>query len=57
MDEIGVMLSVLNSVKVLVGKDNTQAYRDALSSYPPDRHKVASTSLLDGADRPLIHLT
>jgi hypothetical protein len=29
MDEIGVMLSMLNSVKVLVGKDDTQAYRGA----------------------------
>jgi hypothetical protein len=29
MDEIVVMLSMLNSVKVLVGKDNTQAYRGA----------------------------
>jgi hypothetical protein len=29
MDETGVMLSMLNSVKVLVGKDNTHAYRGA----------------------------
>jgi hypothetical protein len=29
MDEIGIMLSMLNSVKVLVGKDNTQAYKGA----------------------------
>jgi hypothetical protein len=29
MDEIGVMLSMLNSVKVLVGKDDTQAYGGA----------------------------
>jgi hypothetical protein len=29
MDEIGIMLSMLNSVKVLVSKDNTQAYRGA----------------------------
>lgn len=29
MDEIGIMLSMLNSVKVLVGKDDTQAYRGA----------------------------
>jgi hypothetical protein len=29
MDETGVMLSMLNSVKVLVGKDDTHAYRGA----------------------------
>ncbi|KAF2820700.1 hypothetical protein CC86DRAFT_387156 [Ophiobolus disseminans] len=29
MDKIGIMLSMLNSVKVLVGKDDTQAYRGA----------------------------
>jgi hypothetical protein len=29
MDEIGVMLSLLNSVKFLVGEDDTQAYRGA----------------------------
>jgi hypothetical protein len=29
IDEIGIMLSMLNSVKVLVGKDDTQAYRGA----------------------------
>jgi hypothetical protein len=29
MDEIGIMLSMLNSVKVLVGKNDTQAYRGA----------------------------
>lgn len=29
MDEIGIMLSMLNSVKVWVGKDDTQAYRGA----------------------------
>ena len=29
MDEIGVMLSMLGSVKVLVGKDDRQNYRGA----------------------------
>ena len=29
MDEMGTMLSMLNSVKVLVGKDDTQGYRGA----------------------------
>ncbi|KAI1532887.1 DDE-1 domain containing protein [Pyrenophora tritici-repentis] len=29
MDETGIMLSMLNSVKVLVGKDDTHAYRGA----------------------------
>lgn len=29
MDEIGIMLSKLNSVKVLVGKDNKRGYRGA----------------------------
>jgi hypothetical protein len=29
MDETGVMLSMLNSVKVLVGKDDTKRYRGA----------------------------
>ncbi|KAF2869639.1 hypothetical protein BDV95DRAFT_497756, partial [Massariosphaeria phaeospora] len=29
MDETSVMLSMLNSVKVLVSKDNTHAYRGA----------------------------
>jgi hypothetical protein len=29
MDETGIMLSMLNSVKVLVGKDDTNAYRRA----------------------------
>ena len=29
IDEIGVMLSMLGSVKVLVGKDNIQAHRGA----------------------------
>lgn len=29
MDETGVMLSKLNSVKILVGKDNKRGYRGA----------------------------
>jgi hypothetical protein len=29
MDETSIMLSMLNSVKVLVGKNNTHAYRGA----------------------------
>jgi len=29
MDETGVMLCILNSIKVLVGKDDTRAYRGA----------------------------
>lgn len=29
MDETGVMLAMLNSVKVLVGKDNIRGYRGA----------------------------
>jgi hypothetical protein len=27
IDEIGVILSILNSLKVLIGKDNPQSYR------------------------------
>ena len=30
MDETGIMLSKLNSIKVLVGKDNKRGYRGAL---------------------------
>ncbi len=29
MDEMGTMLSMLNSVKVLIGKDDTRGYRGA----------------------------
>jgi hypothetical protein len=40
MDETGIILSKLNSVKVLVGKDNDRGYRGACQAYNDNSYRM-----------------
>jgi len=40
MDETGVMLSMLGSVKVLVGKDDLRSYRRACEAHSSNRGRM-----------------
>ncbi|KAA8625654.1 DDE-1 domain containing protein [Pyrenophora tritici-repentis] len=52
MDETGVMLSMLGSVKVLVGKDDIRDYRGASAK----RQMVSSIECVSADGRPLLPL-